>query len=354
MRPHSTERHAATGVVVGVAAAVAVALALHRARRLRRRVPPEDAIRSAGRQPVLATLPTEVEGRPWYRAVVVTDCSALCGCARSERVVALHLGSADNPPESLVRLRRAGGEWEPVPGELLKRYAKFSLLAFTWLPAFCEGSRALLVGLGGGSLVHFWGECVDGGASLRVDAVEIDGAVLAAARAHLGLSRAEASGRVRCHVADGAAFLREADDETYDLLMVDLDMGSLLPAQPAAGADAGADAGLARRRAPDVARDMYRVLTDRGVLALNEYSEDPKHVRLQKTLQAVRRLRRFFPEVHVVRATPCNTLFFAPVQRSASPDTFLAETAASTPPVGGVDLGALLATLPPSRCQVYC
>ena len=46
-----------------------------------------------------------------------------------------------------------------------------------------------------------------------------------------------------CHVADGAAWLRGAEDEAYELLCCDLDVGSLLDADASA------------------VRHLYRVLT---------------------------------------------------------------------------------------------
>ena len=92
----------------------------------------------------------------------------------------LHLGSHKNVPESIVRLELVNGEWRPVASALLKPHLQHSLLAFAFLPAegFPANSRAALVGCAAGSLLHFWRECVPGGTSLRVDAVEIDGAVL--------------------------------------------------------------------------------------------------------------------------------------------------------------------------------
>lgn len=48
---------------------------------------------------------------------------------------------------------------------------------------------------------------------------------------------------------------------------------------------------------------MYRSLTESGVLVLNEYSEESCAVRLRQIVRCVRSLRRFFPEVHVLRPT---------------------------------------------------
>ena len=77
----------------------------------------------------------------------------------------------DGVGESGVALRTPRGIWGGICG----------------VSGHFEGSRAALVGVAGGSLLHFWRECVPGGSTLEVDAVEIDGAVLEAARAHLGM-----------------------------------------------------------------------------------------------------------------------------------------------------------------------
>ncbi|KAL3907206.1 MAG: hypothetical protein SGPRY_010260, partial [Prymnesium sp.] len=87
---------------------------------------------------------------------------------------------------------------------------------------------------------------------------------------------------------------------------------------------------------------MYRSLTESGVLVLNEYSEESCAVRLRQIVRCVRSLRRFFPE---------NTLFFAPVTRSSSPESVLKDFA-SCERLPGVDLKKLLSGLPSNRYQV--
>ena len=103
------------------------------------------------------------------------------------------------------------------------------------------------------------------------------------------------------------AFLAAAEDEVYDVLMIDLDMGSLFRA------------GEGARAARQAARDVYRVLSERGLLIVNEYSESAAHERIEAMLRSVRALRHHFAEVHVVRTTPHNLLFVATVERAALP-----------------------------------
>ena len=236
---------------------------------------------------------------------------------------------------------------QPVPSALDKAYAPFALLPFALTGGgFAPNSRACLVGVAGGSLLHAWLGCVPGGASLQVDAVELDGAVLRAAREHLGLGCCEATGRVAIHQADGAAFIAAADDEVYDMLMLDLDGVS-------ESAYSMADEVAARA----AYRAAYRVLSERGVLVVNEYSESAAHERLEGMLRSVRVLRQYFAEVRVLRTTAQNLMFIATVQRVALPgdgEPFdkLCAAADRLAFVGGLelDLGTRLRELGPKRC----
>ena len=164
------------------------------------------------------------------------------------------------------------------------------------------------------------------------------------------------------HEADGAAFLRDAEDEIYDLLVVDLDMGALVPADDARRrCDVSAVRPTDRCRRPprrSDARHVPRPLVA-GVLVVNEYSEEPPSKRLESTLR-LRLLRRFFPEVHQVRTTTHhNTMLIAAVSPGAHSCRTTAELVARASRcsaalgLGGIDLGALLTNLPPNRHQVY-
>ena len=322
-------------VVPAAIATAALLVYLHRRRR-----------RARGQLTIVATLPTEVHDRPWYKHVVVSETPT----ADANTIVrGLHLGSATHPPESLVQLQWRGDEWTPVAGALLKDYAAFALLPFALLPdrGFAPDSRACLIGLAGGSLLHAWLHCVRGGDSCRVDAVELDPAVLHAARAHLGLGCCERTGRVALHAVDGAAFLAAAEDECYDVLMVDLDMGSLLS-----------------REGARPARPLYRVMSERGVCVVNEYSEDAMHERLGSVLRNVRALREYFAEVHVLRTTAHNVMYVATVERvprkldapaGATPFQRLCAAADAIRFVGGLelDLGRRLRQVPENRYTRY-
>ena len=343
-------------ITVGVGAATLLLIYLRRRQKQRSKVV------------VLATYPSQVSGRPWYREVVVTGEPSATSATETQR--ALHLGSADNTPESITRLCRGSADepWRPVASALIKPHLQHSLLAFSFMPeGFPAKGRAALMGVAAGSLLHFWRECVPGGGALRIDAVELDAAVLEAAREHCGLQACEAASPdgpgVTFHVADGADFLHTAEDEEYSLLMVDLDMGALVPAIDSAEANPSKMKGLVR----DPTRDMYRVLAEGGVLVINEYSEEVASDRLASTLRLVRLLRRFFPEVHVLRTnTSHNTMLIAPVTplraakggaSASAPDVAALAARASRCGAhigtGGIDIEALVRGLPPNRYQVY-
>ena len=129
--------------------------------------------------------------------------------------------------------------------------------------------------------------------------------------------------------------------------------------EPAAGGDASGGStrkrALAARLKPDPVRDMYRVLSSRGVLVVNEYREDTPSERLKQSLRLARSLRRFFPQVHVVRTTTHhNVMMLAPVERAAGCDDASALAArAGKLHLGGIDMQALVFALPPNRHQVY-
>lgn len=77
-----------------------------------------------------------------------------------------------------------------------------------------EPGRALVIGLGGGTVVkQLWRDHP----GLTIDAVELDPRVAEIARTHFALPDDE---RIRIHIGDGREFL-EASADTYDIVIVD-------------------------------------------------------------------------------------------------------------------------------------
>jgi len=79
--------------------------------------------------------------------------------------------------------------------------------------------KVMLIGLGGGMLPQYFLE--HGDSALTVDAVELSGDVVSAARAFFGVGQAEASGRLRVIQGDGNAVMKNTKPETYSTAVVD-------------------------------------------------------------------------------------------------------------------------------------
>jgi spermidine synthase len=78
-----------------------------------------------------------------------------------------------------------------------------------------DAERTLAIGLGGGSVVkRMWRDYPD----MRIDAVELDPAVVAIAREYFALPD---DPRIRITIGDGRRFLEHAEGITWDLILVD-------------------------------------------------------------------------------------------------------------------------------------
>lgn len=97
------------------------------------------------------------------------------------------------------------------PDHLALAYVQALPVVFAYVP---KAQRALLIGLGGGSLPSL---LVHRLPALQLDVVELDPVVVEVARSHFGLP--EASG-LRVHVGDGRAFIERADAR-WDLVVLD-------------------------------------------------------------------------------------------------------------------------------------
>lgn len=97
-----------------------------------------------------------------------------------------------------------------APHRLQHRYAQALLSGLAYHP---QPSSVLLIGLGGGALVHFLQHYFP---EVRLDIVEIDAQIVAVAREHFGVREAL---RTRVFVADGHDYLARAA-ERYDLILM--------------------------------------------------------------------------------------------------------------------------------------
>lgn len=98
-----------------------------------------------------------------------------------------------------------------APHELVLPYTRAAMVALGLVP---QPRRVLLVGLGGGAMAMFLKGLFP---KARLDGVDIDPVVIAAARRHLGLVTDD---RLRAIVADGRKFTEESKGG-YDLIFLD-------------------------------------------------------------------------------------------------------------------------------------
>ena len=98
-----------------------------------------------------------------------------------------------------------------APHTLLSPYARGMFASYLYQP---EPSRVLIVGLGGGAMVRF---LTHHEPQVRIDAVEIDPAVVRLADEYFGV---RSGGNVRVHTGDAVEFVESTEDR-YDLILMD-------------------------------------------------------------------------------------------------------------------------------------
>ena len=107
------------------------------------------------------------------------------------------------------------------PGHLELEYARIALVAL----ALCAQppSRILVVGLGGGTLPMLLRAAYP---NARIDAAEIDPAVVSVAERYFGFVQDE---RLRAHVGDGRQFIERVSPSTYDVIFLDAFDAKVVP-----------------------------------------------------------------------------------------------------------------------------
>jgi spermidine synthase len=105
--------------------------------------------------------------------------------------------------ESMLNLKK--------PHEMLVPYVRFMFTSYLFQP---KPERVLIVGLGGGAMVHFLQHYDP---ELTVDVVEIDPAVVAIAGKYFGV---RGGGKIDVIMADGRKYL-ETTDKRYDVIYLD-------------------------------------------------------------------------------------------------------------------------------------
>lgn len=149
------------------------------------------------------------------------------------------------------------------PARLELPYTRVMLAAVAALP---DTGRVLFVGLGGGALPT-WVRNVLPGA--RIDVVEINPVVAKAARAWFGFREDR---RMTLHLADGRAYMEEAPDHAWDLVVLDAFSGGEVPRA------------LTTR---EFLAQVRRVVRPGGVVAANLHTSSPPYRDMLATWTAV-------------------------------------------------------------------
>ena len=108
------------------------------------------------------------------------------------------------------------------PRRMVFTYTRMMMAALLLAP---EPSSVLVAGLGGGTLPTAFAELLP---QARIDVVEIDPAVVAAAGKYFGFAESE---RLRVHVRDARVFIKRAlaRGERYDIVLLDAFGGDYIP-----------------------------------------------------------------------------------------------------------------------------
>ncbi len=196
-------------------------------------------------------------------------------------------------------------------------YARVMLAGLALVP---EPRRILVVGLGGGALPvylhrHF--------AGASIDVAEIDPAVAAVAREYFGYRE---DARMRTHIGDGRAFVRDAPTGHYDMVVLDAFGSERVPAH---------------LTTLEFLTDVRRVLAPQGVVVSNLWNS--RYNALYTDMLATH--RRAFAEVHVLDTRrEVNHVVLALAMRNnlAAEDLVLAARRLVNAKRLGFDLGALV------------
>jgi spermidine synthase len=165
------------------------------------------------------------------------------------------------------------------PHTLMSPYARGMFGSYLYQP---NPRRVLIVGLGGGAMVRF---LVHHEPQVKVDAVEIDPAVVRIAGEYFGVRSA---GNVTVHTADAVAFI-ESTAERYDLILMD---AFLRPSS-----DTDTTGVPSRLKTEAFLGRLKRALAPGGVVAFNINEHD----RIADDIAAVRAV---FANVDVYRCPP--------------------------------------------------
>lgn len=176
--------------------------------------------------------------------------------------------SGEEVIESMVDIR--------FPSRLLLDYTKYMFLSYAFQP---KQEKVLIVGLGGGAMIHFLKKHDP---DLKVDVVEIDPSVVDIADKHFGVRTA---GNINVITADGIKYLTETK-ERYDVVYMDAFL------KPSGETDVN---GVPlRAKTADFYRSIQEKLKPGGMVV---YNLNPH----AKTAEDIREITQAFKQTYVFR-----------------------------------------------------
>jgi spermidine synthase len=183
------------------------------------------------------------------------------------------------------------------PDDLPVKYTQAMTVGLVYPP---QVKRALMLGLGGGSISTYLGRFLP---DATVETVEIDPGVLTVAKTYFGLIETE---RVRYHEGDGRVFLNRHKD-TYDLILLDAFQGGYVPFHL-------------------LTKEFYTLLKQRlapgGAAVFNVHNGTKLYASTLLTLRAV------YPTVHLYPSGEGETIAVAMGETAPEPATLAAHAAA--------------------------
>jgi spermidine synthase len=190
---------------------------------------------------------------------------------------------------TLCFVRDNGTELRQTEVNLKKRHEAISLYSQAMYGSYLfqpEQKRALIIGLGGGAMVHF---LKHHDKELKIDGVEIDPAVVKVADKFFGV---RTEGNIRVFTADGFKYLAETA-EKYDVIYMDAYL------KPSADTDS---TGLPLRlKTIEFFKSIQDKLAPGGLVAFNLNNHDQRPDDIQNIKDA-------FPQVYVLRSPRTNNV----------------------------------------------
>lgn len=170
-----------------------------------------------------------------------------------------------------------------TPHEQLAPYARFMFASYLFRP---KQEHVLIVGLGGGAMVHFYQRYDP---EVRVDAVEIDPTVVRIAQKYF---RVRPTKKVHIETADGLQYLAKTETK-YDVIYMDAFL------KPSADTD---DTGVPRRlKTVQFYKDARGKLRPEGLMVFNLNAHDALE-------EDIRTIRSALPQVYVFRLEDGNVV----------------------------------------------